>query len=87
MQPQHASEVPLRSSTITLHCRATGDGLLKYYWERKDSGNWITDKNSTSWTPYIITGTSGKYRCNVTNEVESALSPVITVYGKLKKCK
>ena len=75
-------EVPLRSSTVTLQCIATGDGLLKYYWERKDSGNWVTVNNSTR-ESYIITGTIGKYRCNVTNEVESALSPVITVYGKL----
>ena len=81
-QPSHANQLPLsRNSTITLHCRATGDGSLKYYWERNDSGNWITvdNNNRTSYT----TGTTGQYRCNVTNEVGSVVSPVITVYGKL----
>ena len=83
IQPQRVSEVPLRSSTVTLHCRATGDGSLKYYWERDDSGNWITvdNNNRTSYT----TGTTGQYRCNVTNEVGSVVSPMITVYGKLCK--
>ena len=81
MQPQHASEVPLRpASTITLQCRATGNGSLKYNWERNDSGNWITvdNDNKTSYT----TGTTGQYRCNVTNEVGSVVSPVTTVYGE-----
>ena len=80
IQPQHASEVPLRSSTVTLNCTATGDGSLIYYWERNDSGNWITvdSNNRKSYT----TGTTGQYRCNVTNEVGSVVSPVITVYGK-----
>ena len=79
IKPQCASEVPLRSPTVTLHCRATGNGSLKYYWERNDSGNWITvdNNNRTSYT----TGTTGQYRCNVTNEVGSVVSPVITVYG------
>ena len=83
IQPQRASEVPLRSSTVTLHCRATGNGSLKYYWERNDSGNWITVDNNNR-TSYTI-GTTGQYRCNVTNEVGSVVSPVITVYGKLCK--
>ena len=84
IQPQRASEVPLRSSTVTLQCTATGDGSLKYYWERNDSGNWITvgNNNRTSYT----TNTTGQYRCNVTNEVGSVISPVITVYGKLIIC-
>ena len=60
---------------------AAGDGSLKYYWERKDAGNWVT-VNNDSRISYIITGTTGQYRCNVTNEVGSVLSPVITVYGK-----
>ena len=82
IQPQHANEVPLTpASTITLHCRATGDGSLKYYWERNDSGNWIT-VNNNSRTSYT-TGATGQYRCNVTNKAGSVVSPVITVYGKL----
>ena len=80
IQPEHASEVPLRSSTITLECRATGDGSLKYDWEKNDSGNWITvdNDNRASYT----TRTTGQYRCNVTNEDGSVVSPVITVYGE-----
>ena len=80
-QTSHDNQIPLRTnSTVTLQCRATGDGSLKYYWERNDSGNWITvdNNNRTSYT----TGTTGQYRCNVTNEVGSVVSPVITVYGK-----
>ena len=80
IQPQHANEIPLRpASTITLQCRATGDGSLKYYWERNHLGYWITvdNNNRTSYT----TGTNGQYRCNVTNEVGSVVSPVFTIYG------
>ena len=80
-QPSHDNQIPLRrNSNLTLHCRATGGGSLKYYWKRNDSGNWITvdNNNRISYT----TGTTGQYRCNVTNEVGSVVSPVITVYGK-----
>ena len=80
-QPSRDNQIPLRrNSTVTLYCTATGDGSLKYYWERNDSGNWITvdNNNRTSYT----TETTGQYRCNVTNEVGSVTSPVITVYGK-----
>ena len=82
IHPQHASEVPLTmgSSTVTLYCEATGDGSLIYYWERNDLGNWITVDNNNR-TSYI-TNTTGWYRCNVTNEVGSVVSPMITVYGK-----
>ena len=80
IQPQSANEVPLRYSTVTLNCTATGDGSSKYYWERNDLRNWITvgSNNMMSYT----TNTTGQYRCNVTNEVGSVVSPVITVYGK-----
>ena len=47
---------------------------------REDSNKWITI-DSTNKTSYITT-TTGQYRCNVTNEAGSAISPVITVYGK-----
>ena len=82
MEPHNASAVPLSSSSVTLACRAVGEGSLKYYWERENSGNWVTvdNNNKTSYT----TRNSGQYRCNVTNEVGSVLSPVFTVYGKLR---
>ena len=70
--------VPLN---VTLQCRASGEGLLHYYWAKENSGNWIT-VNSNNMTLHMVT-TSGQYRCNVTNEVGSVVSPVITVYGKL----
>ena len=72
-------KVPLNGSNVTLQCGATGEGLLNYYWEKEDSGNWITINNMTSYSATI----SGRYRCNVSNEVGSVVSPVITVYGKL----
>ena len=80
-QPQRNISMPLKeSSTVTLQCTAAGYGSLIYYWERNDSGNWITvdNNNKTSYT----TNTTGQYRCNVTNEAGSVTSPVITVYGK-----
>ena len=71
----------MRNSHVTLQCIATRDGgSLTYYWERKDSENWITidSNNRASYT----TNTTGQYRCNVTNEVGSVISPVITVYER-----
>ena len=82
LQPSHNDQIPLRrNSHVTLECIATGDGgSLIYYWERKVSENWITvdSNNRTSYT----TNTTGQYRCNVTNEVGSVISPVISIYGK-----
>ena len=69
--------------SVTLQCRASGGGSLKYYWERKESAHWITVNTNNKMSSYI-TRTSGQYRCNVTNEVGSVISPVITVYGKLQ---
>ena len=69
----------MRNSHVTLQCIATWDGgSLIYYWEKKVLENWITvdSNNRTSYT----TNTTGQYRCNVTNEVGSVISSVITVY-------
>ena len=49
-----------------------------YYWERKFSENWIAVDSNNNYA----TNTTGQYRCNVTNEVGSVVSPVITIYGK-----
>ena len=71
----------MRNSHVTLQCIATWDGgSLIHYWEKKVSENWIAvdSNNRTSYT----TNTTGQYRCNVTNEVGSVISPVITVYGR-----
>ena len=81
-QPKRNNQIPLRSgSNVTVECRAAGNGSLTYYWERNDTGNWITIDNNNM-TSYI-TRTSGQSRCNATNEAGSVLSPVITIYGKL----
>ena len=69
------------NSHVTLQCIATWDGgSMIYHWAKKVSENWITvdNNNRTSYT----TNTTGQYRCNVTNEVGSVTSPVITIYGK-----
>ena len=67
-------------SSYTISCRAAGYGSLTYYWERKDSERWINadSNNKTSYN----TKNTGKYRCKVTNEAGSVVSPVTTVYGK-----
>ena len=81
-QPQQDNYVPLKEgSSYNISCRAVGYGSLTYYWERKDSEKWITvdNNNKTSYKPT----TTGQYRCNVTNEAGSVVSPVITVYGEL----
>ena len=73
--------MPLREgSSYTISCRAAGYGSLTYYWEKKESEKWIT-VDSTNKTSYKTT-TTGQYRCNVTNEAGSVVSPVITVHGE-----
>ena len=68
--------------SITLHCSASGYGSLTYYWERRISQNhnWFHLNHSINETLHLAL--VGQYRCNVTNEAGSVISPVITVYGK-----
>ena len=80
-QPLHKNNVPLmKGSNYTISCRAAGYGSSTYYWERKVSKNWITVDNNNK-TSYKVTNT-GQYRCKVTNEAGSVVSPVITAYGE-----
>ena len=80
-EPQNRKGIALKKgSSSTLLCRAAGYGSLTYLWERKDSRKWITVRSSSE-TSYKTTDT-GQYRCNVTNEAGSVVSPVITVYGE-----
>ena len=82
-QPEHDNEKPLRKgSRVTLHCTASGYGSLIYYWERRLAENhkWFTIDHFINKTSYR-TGDTGQYRCNVTNEAGSVVSPVITIYG------
>ena len=82
IQPQRASEVPLRYSTFILQCTATGDGSLIYYWERRisENHNWYTIHHAIDKTSF--TASAGQYRCKVTNEAGSVVSPVYNVYGE-----
>ena len=82
-QPQHKKNVPLKEgSSYTISCRAVGYGSLTYCWEKNESGKWVTI-DSTDKTSYSAR-TTGLYRCNVTNEAGSVVSPVYTVYGEYK---
>ena len=57
-----SDDVPM-GKNVTLECKATGLGSLKFSWERQHAGNWIiiTTDNSTSYTAK----TSGLYMCMV----------------------
>ena len=80
-QPLHKNNVPLKKgSSSNISCRAAGYGSLTYYWEKKDSKGWIT-VDSNNKTSFETTNT-GQYRCKVTNEAGSVVSPVITAYGE-----
>ena len=52
-----------------------------HYWERKisEKHNWFTIYHINK-ASYRIRQT-GQYRCKVTNEAGSVVSPMITVYG------
>ena len=67
---------------VTLECKATGVGTVKYSWQRKDTGNWTTISTSNI-TSYAAT-TSGVYRCMVNNEAGSVVSnnATVNVYGE-----
>ena len=80
-KPRSNNNVPLKEgSSYTISCKAVGYGPPTYYWERKDSKKWITVDRTNR--PYFTTAITGQYRCNVTNEAGSVVSPVITVYGE-----
>ena len=82
-QPERDNKKPLRKgSRIILHCTASGYGSLIYYWERRLTENhkWFTIDHIINKTLFRL-GDTGQYRCNVTNEAGSAVSPVITIYG------
>ena len=55
-----------------------------YYWEEKKSDKWITVDSTNIHVTSYATSTTGQYRCNVTNEVGSVVSSVVTVYGEIR---
>ena len=82
-EPNRHNKKPMKKgSLVTVHCTASGYGSLTYYWERKltESHDWFTVDRIVNITTYK-TKQTGQYRCNVTNEAGSVVSPVITVYG------
>ena len=74
-------DVPL-GMHITLKCKATGLGILRYSWQRHHNGNWSTI--DTDATTFYTATTSGVYRCRVRNEagpIESKRARV-NIYGE-----
>ena len=81
-QPEHDNKKPIRKgSYVTLHCTTSGYGSLMYHWDRRISENhkWYPLNHINKTSPK--TGQTGQYRCNVSNEAGSVVSPVITIYG------
>ena len=74
------------SMSVTLRCRATGRGLIKYHWETSNinGGQWM--KISSSRKKFVVENLkqSQQYRCVVSNEAGGTRSNVatITVLGK-----
>ena len=79
------ADVPI-GMNITLECKATGLGSLKYSWQRHNTGNWTTITISAdNLTAYNAT-ISGSYRCRVSNEAGSVESnrTRVNIYGLLR---
>jgi len=68
--------VPM-GGNITLMCKASGTGTLKYSWERSKRSKWlaVSNDNITSYTTDTrLTIEEYMYRCNVSNEAGSVVS-------------
>ena len=76
------------TTSTTLHCEATGSGMLIYWWENdhEDERRWREIQGSNC-ENFIVRNLpySEKYRCIVTNEAGRTVSNTVTVYlmGKL----
>ena len=84
--PKRANNVAMGSS-ITLTCKANGQGMLKYSWEIKSSGTWtgISDNNTRSYTTDTTLAIGQyMYRCRVSNDAGSVVSnnAIVNVYGE-----
>ena len=78
--------VPIRGS-VTLSCRASGQGPMTYTWEtHNDISDWhaVDTSNTTSYTVRTETGGNFTYRCRVHNKAGSVISDeaIINVFGK-----
>ena len=80
------NDIPMENS-ITLMCRASGQGTLVYSWERSSGSSWttISNDNTTSYTTDTTLAIGQyMYRCRVSNEAGSVVSNIATVnmYGE-----
>jgi len=65
-----------RGEFYTFTCNASGSGMLIYSWERKIGQRWLT---VSRYKASHNTSTLGRYRCRVTNEVESIVSKAVFI--------
>ena len=74
-------DVPI-GMNITLKCRGSGLGSLRYAWQRHHRGNWTTI--DTDATVLYTATTSGSYRCILSNEGGPTLSnrTRVNIYGE-----
>ena len=84
--PVHSSDIPV-GRNITMTCRASGLGILVYYWERHSGSSWTTvsNDNTTSYTTDTTLAIRRyMYRCRVSNDAGSVVSnnAVVNVYGE-----
>ena len=81
------NEVINATTSITLTCKATGGGSIKYWWETSDiiKDEWMILGNSNGPTFFIRSIKSQKYRCVASNEAGTTRSNVsiIALMGKL----
>ena len=83
-------DVPIGRS-ITLICRASGEGTLVYSWERRSSGSsWTTVSNDNTilyTTDTTLTIGQYMYRCRVGNEAGSVPSntAIVNVFSKCSR--
>ena len=73
--------------SITLTCRAHGQGMLEYSWEIRSSGKWTTVSNSNTrsyTTDTTLAIGQYMYRCRVSNDAGSVVSnnAIVNVYGE-----
>ena len=84
--PKRTNNVPMGRS-ITLTCKANGQGMLEYSWELRNSNKWTTvsNNNTTSYTTDTTLAIGQyMYRCRVRNDAGSVMSnnAIVNVYGE-----
>ena len=74
-------EVINSTISVTITCKATGGGSVKYWWETSDiiKDEWMILGNSNGPTLVISRDDSEKYRCVASNEAGTTRSNVSIV--------